>query len=217
MTAGAPSWSLLLRAAHGTVAWPAVLGGAAMAVAVGALLVVLPATADGVLPVLAVAVLAGALGAAADDVTADVTAASPVTARRRWAARVALTVPVSALGLAGVLGVAAAAGAAPGWDLVALWAVLGALALAAGAVGHRAGAPGAVAATTLLGAGLVLHAMLPAAVLEAAPWDSTGERVVLGLAAAAAGLAWGTRDPGARWVRGARGRRPARPPAAASR
>jgi hypothetical protein len=95
--------------------------------------------------------------------------------------------------------------------------VLAALALGAGAAGSRHGLPGALPATVLLGAVVVLQTTLPGPVRQAWPWNSPAEQVVLGLLLAAVLLAWATRDPAGRGIRRSRGRRPARPRAAACR
>ncbi|MGY1730072.1 hypothetical protein ACI798_01025 [Geodermatophilus sp. SYSU D01045] len=192
-------WPALLATTRPVVPWRTLAASGGAALAVTALLTVLPAPADAQVAGTAVLVLACGLGGVADDGTAGLTAATPVTVRRRLLARVALALPVSAGSLAGVVLLAAAAGADPGWDLVRLWAVLGLLALAAGAVGRRAGVPGAVTATVLLGAGLVAQTALPESVLHAAPWDSAGERTALVLAVAGTAVASATRDPAARW------------------
>ncbi|MGY1616726.1 hypothetical protein ACI797_08270 [Geodermatophilus sp. SYSU D00691] len=194
-------WPALLAATRPVLAWRTLVAAGGAALAVTALLAVLPAPFDTLLPGLAVLVLACGLGGAADDGTAALTTATPVTVRRRLLARAALALPVSATGLTGVVLLAAAGGAHPGWGLVRLWAALGVLALAVGAVGRRAGVPGTVSATLLLSAGLVLHMSLPEAVLRAAPWNSPGKRFALVLAVAAVALAWATRDPAARGER----------------
>jgi len=210
-------WPTLLAATRPVVAWGTLLPAAGTALVLAGLTIVLPAVADSQLTGVAVLVLAIGLGAVADDDTAALTAATPVTTRRRLLARLVPAVLVTAVALAGVDLLAAAGGADPGWGLLRLWTVLGTLALAAGAVGARWGIPGAVPATLLLVAGLVLSESLPESVLRLAPWNSTGERTVLALGVAVAALTWATRDSAARPVRRARGRRPARPPAAACR
>jgi hypothetical protein len=192
------TWPALLVATRPLLAWRTLAASGGGALAVSALAAVLPAPFDTLLPGLAVLVLACGLGGAVDDGTAAMTMATPVTVRRRLLARAALALPVSAAALAGVVVLAAADGADPGWDLVRLWAALGVLALAVGAVGRRAGVPGTVSAAVLLGTGLVLQRSLPEAVLRAAPWNSAQERFALVLAVAAVALAWATRDPAAR-------------------
>jgi hypothetical protein len=210
-------WPALLVATRRTLAWRALAGSGAAALGLAALVAVLPPAGAAQLPGLAVLVLGCGLGAAADDRTAALTAATPVTMRRRLAARAVLAVPVSAVAAGGVVLLAAAGGVVPGWGLVRSWAVLTALALAAGAAGSRHGLPGVLPATVLLGAGTLLLTTLPEPVRQAWPWDSAVDRVVLGLLLAAALLAWATRDPAAPGVRRGRGRPPARPPAAACR
>lgn len=221
MSAGVP-WPVLLLASRRTLAWRALAGSGAAALGLAALGRVLPPAGAAQLPGLALLVLGCGLGAAADDRTAALTAATPVTVRRRLAARAVLAVPVSAVAAGGVLllaapGGEAPGGEAPGGELIRSWAVLTALALAAGAAGNRHGLPGVLPATILLGGVLVLRTTLPEPVRQAWPWDSAAERVVLGLLLAAMLLAWGTRDPAAPGVRRGGGRLPARPPAAARR
>jgi hypothetical protein len=182
------------------------LAAAGTALVLAGLTVVLPAAVDSQLTALAVLVLAVGLGAVADDDTAALTAATPVTTRRRLLARLVPAVLGTAGALAVVVLLAAAGGAEPGWGLVRLWAVLGALALAAGAIGSRAGVPGAVPATLLLGTGLVLSASLPESLLDAPWWNSTGERLVLGLGVAAVALAWASRRRGGAAAVGGGGR-----------
>jgi hypothetical protein len=191
-------WPALLVATRRALAWRALVGSGAAALGLAALVAVLPPAGAAQLPGLAVLVLGCGLGAAADDRTAALTAATPVTIRRRLVARAVLAVPVSAGAAGGVVLLATAAGADPGWGLLRSWAVLTALALAAGAAGSRHGLPGALPATVLLGAGIVLQATLPESVRQAWPWDSAAERVVLGMFLAALLLAWATRDPAGR-------------------
>ncbi|WP_156036319.1 hypothetical protein [Blastococcus sp. URHD0036] len=211
-------WPVLLLASRRALAWRALAGTGVAALGLAALATVLPPAGAAQLPGLALLVLGCGLGATADDPTAALTAATPVTARRRLAARAVLALPVSAVTVGGVALLAAAGGVPPTAELVRSWVVLAVLALGAGAAGSRYGLPGALSATVLLGVVLVLQTTLPEAVRQAWPWDSTVERVVLGLLLAAVLLAGATRDPAARSLRsGAPGRRRARPRAAACR
>ncbi|MEU2348514.1 hypothetical protein [Modestobacter sp. NPDC049651] len=191
-------WPALLAATRPVLAWRALGGSGVAALGLAAPIGVLPPSGAVQLPGLAVLVLGCGLGAAADDRTAALTTATPVTVRRRLLARAVLAVPGSAVALGGVALLATAGGAPPGWGLVRTWAVLAALALAAGAAGSRRGLPGVLPATVLLGGGTVLQATLPAPVRQAWPWTSTTGQVVLGLLGAAVLLAWATRDPGGR-------------------
>ncbi len=207
MSARVP-WPALLVATRRTLAWRAVAGSGAAALGLAAGVAVLPPAGAAQLPGLAVLVLGCGMGAAADDRTAVLTAATPVTMRRRLVARAVLAVPVSAVAAGGVVLLATANGVVPGGGLVRSWAVLTALALAAGAAGSRHGLPGVLPATVLLGAGLVLQTTLPEPVRQAWLWNSAAERVVWGLLLAAVLLAWTTRDPASRSLGRARGRRP---------
>ena len=195
---GSPGWPLLLAASVPAVPWTTVLGTVVTAAGLTALLALLPASGDVLLPPLAVLVLACGWAAAADDRTDPLTSAAPVPLRRRLLARVLLVVPASAAGLAAVLVTALWVGARPGSALVLLWLATGALALAGAAATRRvADVPGVAAAAVLVGGGLVLVTAVPAEVLGAAAWDSTGERVAAALAVAAVALARTTRDPAA--------------------
>jgi hypothetical protein len=193
-----PSWGLV-AASVPAVAWPAVLGAVGAALVVTATLGVLPPVGDGALPVLAVLVLACGVAGAAEDGTAALTVTTPVAVRRRLAARTLLVVPVSAAGMAGVLGVAALAGARPDRGVALLWAALSTGALAVGVAARRAWAdvPGPAAAAVVLLAGVVLVTWLPASVLTVPAWDSTAERLAILLAVSAALLVRATRDPAA--------------------
>jgi hypothetical protein len=197
VSTGVP-WPPLLMATRSVLAWPALAWSAAAALGVAALGAVLPPAGAAQLPGLAVLVLGCGMGAAADDRTAVLTAATPVTIRRRLVARAVLAVPVSAAAAAGVVLLAAAGGADPDWGLVRSWGLLSALALAAGAAGSRRGLPGVLPATVLLGTGMVLQTTLPEPVRQAWPWNSAAERVVVGLLLAAGLIVWATRDPGGR-------------------
>jgi hypothetical protein len=194
-----PSWGLVLAASAPAVAWPAVLGALGTALVVTATLGVLPPVGDGVLPVLAVLVLACGVAAAAEDATAGLTTTTPVAVRRRLAARTLLVVPVSAVGMAGVLAVSALAGAGPDRGVAVLWAALSTLGLAVGVAARRtmADVPGPAAAAVVLLVGFVLVTWLPASVLTVPVWDSTAERLAILLAVSAALLVRSTRDPAA--------------------
>ena len=194
-----PTWPVLLAACLLAVPWVTVLTTVGLAAGLSALLPVLPAPADGVLPPLAVGVVACGCAAAADDATAAVTEAVPVTVRRRLLARVLLVVPLSALGAVGVALGSAWAGATPDPGLAGLWAGTGALGLASGAAARRvADLPAVAAAAVLTGGGLVLVTTVPPEVLEVAAWDSVPERTALALVVAVALLSRVTRDPATR-------------------
>ncbi|MFD2090656.1 hypothetical protein [Blastococcus deserti] len=178
------------------IGWRTVLGAVCGALAITAMVAVLPPGADGVFPMFGVLLLAAGSAVAADDPTAPMSATVPVATRRQLLARVLLVVPVAAAALGAVMAMAAVLGVALDRSLVVLWATLTAVALAAGAAaGRAAGVPGPVAAVIALGAGLVIARVLPAPVRERAPWDSAIERGVWALALSLAVLWWSTRDP----------------------
>ncbi len=192
----APGWRPLLITSLPAVSWPSVLAVPATALLIAGALAVLPPVADAVVPVLCVLVLASGVASAADDDAAAVTGTTPVPVRRRLAARLLLVLPVSAAGLAGVLGIASLAGSAPPRSLAVLWLVLSGAALAIGALARRtADVPGTAAAAVVLMVGLVVATRLPAPVLAVPIWNSSPERVAIALAASLALLASATRDP----------------------